>query len=567
MKGRRTGRGEAVGYAALAAACLGAGAAWTANAWGRGQGFSPDSNAYQVSALVIARGAPLPLSARRPPLFAACLALAMKATGFPAEAASLVNGIALTGGLLAALCLLRRARVPWYAAAAVALGLWLSPASLHVRRMVWSETLYAGLVLGHAALAARYFDEHDGRALAGAAALAAAAALTRYVGYSVLLVFSMAVLVSVAFGRGRDAFRGRRVVAAAAALAAAAAPSLLWVGRNVAGPGGAHGPRAAARAGIGDAVGRVVTHLGFAGGRAWVLLGLVAGVVWAVRAVRGRRIDWASAYPGLLSLACLGLLLAAASRIAMDPIDLRLLAPVLPPWMVFAAVVLSGSPRGSPRAGRVRRVAASAALVAAAAAGTLRPGRGLAAEALGAWPAAASPFEAGACRGEAVRAWRGFLAGEMERGERILCLPGLRAGDWRGDRYLGVAVFYRRAAWAGVRPRPHGIAGVGGPDPYHPRFEVRVGPGGAVWLVHGDPVPLDDADRLADAARRRMDASRARRGWLLFRVGEVLPGGWPEAFAAVGMAPTKRLVIGPYALQGFGPARAGAGIVEPGGLP
>jgi hypothetical protein len=338
-----------------------------------GPGVTPDSVSYLAAAVSLRDGAELrgpdgePFVAF-PPLLPALLSPAAEGRAGAVDAARVVNAasygliVFLTGWLV--LRLTGSGVYAVLAATAAALSRPVVDSALHV----WSESLFTALCMATLMALAKGWRRQSRTWYVVAGALAGLAAIARYVG----LTLAPVVVAAVVFDRRR-----RQGGPALAVLVAAEAtvPLLLWMARNLAVSGTLTGERYPSA----DALSTVLfdTSLVLArwavpavtGDRVRVglaLLGaalLLAGV-WQA-AWHPRSADWRrpAALIAGFCLLYLGYLVAAATLTALDPIDDRLISPVVPPLVVLAFVALAAV---GGHAARRRGALAAAVLVVAA---------------------------------------------------------------------------------------------------------------------------------------------------------------------------------------------------------
>jgi hypothetical protein len=341
-------RVEALLAAIGLAAALAAGVATS----GHGPGVTPDSVVYLSVAESLGRGegflqfdgGPYLLW---PPLYPALLAL-LSPVASPLAAARLLNL-----ALLAAIVFLAgnwTRRVCGDAAGLVAaLGVALSPAAA-MACMVFSEPLFILLTLAALLALAGYRSRPRTRTLLAAALFTALAALTRYLGMSLILAGAILILA-----RRREP---PKIGTAAIFVSIAGLPLGLWLGRNYLLCGSLMGPRYPSATGMAAGAVQVLEVLNRwflrSANPAWqvlpVLVPLLAVAGFFLLATGNReRKNFA-----LVNLVFAGVyaawLVLSASRVAFDPIGGRLLAPLFVPlWLttiggLFAARGRTGRP-------------------------------------------------------------------------------------------------------------------------------------------------------------------------------------------------------------------------------
>jgi hypothetical protein len=323
-----------------------------------GPGITPDSVHYLSAAANLRQGLgyatsvmpwdgplPYPLAAW-PPLYPAVLAV--------------VTGLAGTNAGPWVLNALLLAASAWLATRSAepmpllgALILLASPAVIGVHAYVWSEPLFLLLVLLALRAQERMLAEPGAGHLAGAAALAGLACLTRYLGVTLAVSGALTLVVR------------RRPLQALSYAALSVAPLGLWLLRNRSVAGTFTGRRGAGGEGVLEPVRQALDTLGGwlvpMDGRAAHLGALVLAAVvlaWALRGGMGRAaLPWL-AFVGVY----LVVMVALAATVSFDPLGDRLLAPVVPALAVLAA----RSPAAVPVPGKAAPAVALAILLVAA---------------------------------------------------------------------------------------------------------------------------------------------------------------------------------------------------------
>ena len=334
--------------------------------------ITPDSASYLTGAEKLAHdgtfadcAGPIALFA---PGYSAALA-PLVALGVDAtDAARIVNALATLVLVLAAALLARGGGLSRTAALLVAIAVAAAYATLRDGALVWSEPLFCAILAALLVVVAG-----DGRGvtlrisarLAAAVVLSWALLLTRHSGLFVL----PAVGVSAWLGSSGLRRRPTRTIALAVALVAAPA---LWWARNVHVDGSVFGQRSGSRYGALAVLRQLpdgVSSLALPNAlplalRLLVLIPLLAAAAHAFPATRGNARGRLAAW--VLATAAVGYgaaVTVAAMRTVVDPIDTRLMSPLLVPGAVLVAIGVSGG-SARPRLQRVLRVFALA-LVAA----------------------------------------------------------------------------------------------------------------------------------------------------------------------------------------------------------
>jgi hypothetical protein len=329
-----------------------------------GPGITPDSVTYLAAAVSLRDGAGLngpdgePYAAF-PPLFPALLAPAAGGRESAVDAARGVNaaGYGVTVFLIG-LLVLRLTGSGTYgtlAGAAVAVSRPVLDGALHV----WSEPLFIASSMAALVLAVEGMQRRWAPGIVAAGALAGLAAVMRYAGLALAPVVVVAALA--AGRRGRPPLLLGVVVAVAAVL-----PPAIWIARNLAVSGTAAGERYPAAESLRNvaydaalALSRWAAPLAL-GDRLRLLVmvavggTLAAGAWWAARRTAAAWLRPAALIAGAVAVALL-YLSAAATLTALDPIDERLISPLVPPlvalaFIVLAAVVREGRRSLGPRA-------------------------------------------------------------------------------------------------------------------------------------------------------------------------------------------------------------------------
>ncbi|MGD9895351.1 MAG: hypothetical protein AB7R89_05000 [Dehalococcoidia bacterium] len=321
-----------------------------------GPGVTPDSVSYLSAARSLLagegfRGPDGEAYVAFPPLFPALIATTSLGMFDPVDAATALVAVSFGVTILATGWLAGRITGSAPAAVAAALAVLLSTPVLDAALHIWSELLFMAFsALGLGALAIETTRPTTRRTMATATITAALASLTRYVGVTLTLT----QILTASARPGATAVS--RLRAAGVALIGLI-PLLLWLIRNwlVSGtPAGERYPAATsfaenARAAIEALLIWLVPLNAPMRFHALLLLLAVALVLAVVAppAIHGRshnrRLLWACMpLVAFCSLYLLYLVLAA-SVTALDPIDDRLIAPLLPPAIVLVFALGHGA--------------------------------------------------------------------------------------------------------------------------------------------------------------------------------------------------------------------------------
>lgn len=337
---------------------------------------TPDSASYLTGAERIAESGrfescvgPITLFA---PGYPAALA-PFVAVGLDApDAARLVNMLATLALVLGAGCLARGAGLSRTVSVIVALAAAASYATLRNGALVWSEPLFCAILVWLLTLAVgrgRGLDARVSPRLVAVLLLAWALLLTRHSGVFLL----PAVVLAAWLGSATSRRRGARVGAFCVALVAV--PALWWV-RNVRIDGDPFGRRSDSRFSeleILDQFPNGLTSLALPNAfpvalRFAIAVPLIAAAVLAWRWVETPRLRVGVTVLTTATLVYAAAVTVAAMRTVVDPIDTRLLSPILVPLAVLIGLGVS-----SPRT-RLQRSLAGFALAALATMTLLAPG-------------------------------------------------------------------------------------------------------------------------------------------------------------------------------------------------
>jgi len=272
--------------------------------------------------------------------------------------------LAASAGLSGRICLI------------VAIAVALSYATLRDGALAWSEPLFCALL---GALLVGVVGGGSGLALRLSARLVVVVALT----WALLLtrhsgVFLLPAVVAGAW-LGSASVSQRMLRTCAFTLALLAAPGLWWA-RNVHVEGDAFGRRSGSRFDVLDVLGQLPDGLSSVGLptavpealRLVVLVPLVAAAVLAFpRSSGSARTRLTVTVLGIAALVYGGAVTLAAMRTVVDPIDTRLMSPLLVPGAVLVAVGLAGPVSRWPR---LERGLGGFALALVAATALLAPG-------------------------------------------------------------------------------------------------------------------------------------------------------------------------------------------------
>jgi hypothetical protein len=342
--------------------------------------ITPDSASYLTGAERLADGGGFascdgPIAVFAPGYSAAMAPIVALGADAP-DAARIVNALATVAIVLAACALAAAAGLSRRTCLVVAIAVAVAYATLRDGALAWSEPLFCA-VLGAVLVAV----VGDGRGLplrlsarlVAVVVLAWALLLTRHSGIFVV----PAVVAGAWLGSGGLPRRVPR--AGALTLALLAAPALWWV-RNVHVEGDAFGRRSGSRFGVLEVLGQLpdgVSSVALPNAvpevvRLAVLVPVVLAAALAVP--RSRGVTRARLTVAVLAIAAVvygGAVTLAATRTVVDPIDTRLMSPLLVPVAVLVAVGVAGPVSRWPR---LERMLGGFALALVAVTALLAPG-------------------------------------------------------------------------------------------------------------------------------------------------------------------------------------------------
>lgn len=285
-----------------------------------------------------------------PPFFPAAIALVGLGPGDLPDAARFVNAAAFGGTVVVAAWWLRRIGVARRWLALGSLATLLSFPLFFVSLWAWSEAVFSFWLLLFATLLARYVEARGRRVLFAVAACASLVWLSRYIGAFVVVLGLGTVVL-------RNRAAPRRALADGVVFAAVAAiPSALWLLRNQVVTGSWVGPRSPSDRALDANVRLVLETLGGwiipgwvpAGWGPWLAaaatIALLCGVGWLVLAPHAQAAGKRDPRPDVAILFAVVAgyvvyLVGSASRVAFDPIDTRLLAPIAVPVLLLIVAV------------------------------------------------------------------------------------------------------------------------------------------------------------------------------------------------------------------------------------
>jgi len=262
------------------------------------------------------------------------------------DAARVVNALATLALVLGAGFLARAARLPGRVAIVVALAVAVSYATLRNGALVWSEPLFCAILAWLLAATldrGRGLDVRLSARVLGVVALTWALLLTRHSGIFVL----PAIVLAGWLGSASTSRRPVRV--GALALALVAVPALWWA-RNIDVDGDPFGRRSESRSSVLDVLEQLPDGLSSVALPTALPLALRLAV--AVPLVLAAALAWrrrpdvggSRAAVAVLTTAAVVYVLAvtaSAAQTVVDPIDTRLLSPVLAPVAVLVAIGVS----------------------------------------------------------------------------------------------------------------------------------------------------------------------------------------------------------------------------------
>jgi hypothetical protein len=337
--------------------------------------ITPDSASYLTGAEMLADDGRFdscdgPIAVFAPGYSAAMAPLVALGADAP-DAARIVNALATVAIVLAAAALASAAGLSRRTCLVVAIAVAVAYATLRDGALAWSEPIFCA-ILGAVLVAVvgdgRGLPLRPSARLVAVAFLAWALLLTRHSG-----VFVVPALVAGAW-LGSGGMPRRVLRAVAFTLALLAAPALWWA-RNVHVEGDVFGRRSGSRFGVLEVLGQLpdgLSSIALPNGlpellRLAVLVPVVLAAALAVP--RSRGITRARLTVAVLAIAAVvygGAVTLAAMRTVVDPIDTRLMSPLLVPVAVLAAVGVGGPVSRWPRLERVLGGFALALVVAAA---------------------------------------------------------------------------------------------------------------------------------------------------------------------------------------------------------
>jgi hypothetical protein len=338
---------------------------------------TPDSASYLTGAERIAESGRFASCVGPITLFAPGYSAAMAplvAVGLAApDAARIVNMLATLALVLGAGCLARAAGLSRTVSVIAALAVAVSYATLRNGALVWSEPLFCAILVWLLTLAldsGRGLDARFSTRLAAVLLLSWALLLTRHSGLFLL----PAVVLAAWLGSSTSGRRGARVGAFSVALVAV--PALWWI-RNVHIDGEPFGRRSESRFSVLEILDQFPNGLSSlvlpnafpVALRFAIAVPLVAAAVLAWRrAAELPRLRVGVAVLTAATVVYATAVTVAAMRTVVDPIDTRLLSPILVPMTVLVALGVSA------RQTRAERGLAGFALAVVATMTILAPG-------------------------------------------------------------------------------------------------------------------------------------------------------------------------------------------------
>lgn len=318
-----------------------------------GPGLSPDSTEYLYLAAEILSGG-LRFwneneAVSQPPFYPAMIAALAGSTGVDVMKAALWLNLLAAGALIALVArgVVESGRSVLVLSVALAFVILSAPFS-EVFSMAWSEIVFLPLVYG-AMWAAAAPERGWLRASVVPGVLGALAVMTRYAGVALVPVLCLHLLVTV-----RGGWR-RRLAYAVTAGAIPTGVFLAYLWRNLTVSGSTLGVRHSSQTTLGENL-RLTAEV-FGG---WVFWPALALGLWIFRRRLG---SWVRELTPMLRLwvayagAHLAFLVWTSTTTAFDPIDTRLLSPVLPALVAAFAALAQGTPEGPGRARRLLGVA------------------------------------------------------------------------------------------------------------------------------------------------------------------------------------------------------------------
>ena len=478
-----------------------------------GPGVSPDSVTYLAAARGLLDGDGYRASDGEPyvafpPLFPTLIALLSSGVFDLTNVARLLNAVSF-GVTIAATgwCVWRLSGASLFALLAAGAVLASRPV-LNAALWLWSESFFTAQAMLCLACALQWLRRRSFVVWVSAVALAAAATLTRYIG--VTLVLTIAVLPLL-----ERPLRLRAMLKHIGVALLGIVPLALWLIRNLAVDGTLAGERYPSSQSLKDSIRGVLDTLG-----GWTLppavpaslriesMALLTPLVMALGAwlVLSRAESAARArLHGYIPFAVFTLLyvlylVAAETLTALDAIDVRLIAPLLPPAIVLIVVMLHEvAVHLSLRLGRW-------VLGAAAVAGVL-------------WLALLGARSARLVQGLVADGVAGYEGQRWRTSELVGALSALNPDGvvYSNDPFI---ISYRTDRPARLSPRRHPYRSPHTPVDDLPQLEEALASGTEIYLVWFDDVPRDYLMSLAEleAALKLDPVVRARDG-TVYRIG------------------------------------------------
>ncbi|NIM97287.1 MAG: hypothetical protein GTO24_04150 [candidate division Zixibacteria bacterium] len=205
-----------------------------------GLAFTPDSIQYMTYAIKMYYTAEFPVTPFWPPMYPVLINLSMFANGFPAEAAGLLSGLTMVLFLFVFTLILRNYSRDIILIGLFLLALFMFDRFLHSYKFALSEALFSLFLLLNFYSVMKHYETKQLKYYVLAALFTSLAALTRYMGYGLIVTFFAYTLYFLHVNREDKTVSARKYILWNSL---SYIPSLLYLMRNYAIWQTFHGPR------------------------------------------------------------------------------------------------------------------------------------------------------------------------------------------------------------------------------------------------------------------------------------------------------------------------------------
>ena len=327
----------------IVAFCLGL--LWLIFIYDHGIHITPDSTKYMTFAMKMHYARDYSVNPLWPPLYPFLLNLFMFVEGFPAESAELISGISMMAFLVTFALTLYKFREGIVLNLLFLLTLFTFTKPLYVFHCAWAETPFSLFLILNFYFLLRHWETKLVGHYVLAALFVALAALTRYLGCSLIIAFFGYTVYFLFVYRGEKGISTRKYLLWNSITYI---PIFLYMARNYFIWGAFHGSRGVSEITVGQNIYRACKVLGEdLNGYLLTLLAISLVLYLSLTRVRGYSLRSKFVLPLSFILffviTYISLLVYTTSRVTVDDIETRYLAPIYFYCLLFIFISFSGA--------------------------------------------------------------------------------------------------------------------------------------------------------------------------------------------------------------------------------